>query len=1355
MNENSEHIIESQQYHIAMDKEEDAHQVQSNISLLQGSRINSLLDNILSKFSTADNTFQFNRIELDLGTISKTNYENELVYRLEEQLNNFFNTNILDDGTVITGKSIVRHDRKLEQFEYFLENGHLKWDSSSGQSPSVLLKELISENNSGLVELLNKKGKNERVRKRMIYQFEEASLEHIVKAVAKTESDYIITYNRNMLQHQHKHQAVDTGYSSFRNAVWEVILAYLFVESKSYYNKKSFLNYLIRKIAEKYNLSYHALLEAIAIGVETAPQEANQVEFKKIIVALSKAAIESLKEPKPPLKKEAIVKWIAELNHYLKFGTFRPGFQIASKESFGRQVEEMLQSKNQLVIHQITNWLTVPLNKTKWLTLVSDKVLNQMMTLVKVSFITQGVAFFDEIEKSRSILSLGSRALLRVIATKKARLILGAYTTDQYVEKEVLPRLLMRLKEEFIQKEAAFFVLLNEVLSQLSAKHREAITQFVATTSHHSISDNGSKANKKVLAEIVEVINNFTKDNEIELWHYWLNQNMVNWEQVTGLKKYELLDQIKRQLVKNTSTPQVISFIEKIEKSSASGQEDSFADQNWELENNPSAKKRANKFQKQESLANKGEINRIVLAQINNDLAAILKDKGHIIAWKDDVFQYLSNVSAKYKVSINDVLETLISSIEQDSEKVIMYEQLINFRGSNSYKESKESTELKISDALMALLIMDIQEVFAKNTLFSEWSRALLLNLQKVGGKYKVAIHVIIENVIRHIKKDSAKKQVYEQLIKFSTSEIYIATVNKVADKKTKLQQQENIYYVLEKGILPWWMDNYTWNSFNNDFIELWTSSTNQKQELVAQIKKTGQNISLPDLLNEINLKLVWDSLDLSTNKIHTTLIVEVHQLLKIQLVPLGIVSYQEYKEFNDQVSILMLKGAVGEIEKLLLVYIQQWVEAVALTKNESVAQLLVGILKKTESISSSNTIKKELSSWINTYSKAKTNEVLGLEATNLIHDYWLNKRGEKNTQSKSISTEILRKLEQITVASPNQFKALLIESNFRESLVNDLEDKEIINLIQLNLNANQQRFWVEALAVLEYSSFFISSKELDTIKKQFFYLMLLKLSTGGFASWTIETWSTLMNDCVTNVLGESKKDEVLLKASGKLLSIKGDQYKKGIVLLDQMHRKTIERMDTKNNEMVKKVEDKDYKKLGETKKRELLDPIFIKNAGLIILSPYLGLLFQKCGLTDSEGFIDEESKFKAVHLLEYAATGNTGKEEHELVINKLLCGMDVTEPVERNVTLTDGDKETVNGLLSAITQQWTPLKGTSIDGLRTSFLQRDGKLEEEEEQYFLKIEQKAFDMLLDQIPWNISQIKLSWMEKILLIEWR
>lgn len=176
---------------------------------------------------------------------------------------------------------------------------------------------------------------------------------------------------------------------------------------------------------------------------------------------------------------------------------------------------------------------------------------------------------------------------------------------------------------------------------------------------------------------------------------------------------------------------------------------------------------------------------------------------------------------------------------------------------------------------------------------------------------------------------------------------------------------------------------------------------------------------------------------------------------------------------------------------------------------------------------------------------------------------------------------------------------------------------------------------------------------------------------------------------------------------------------------------------------------------MPHTNKREFSGPIFIKNAGLIIVWPHLGMLFEKCGLTDANEFIDEESKFKAVYLLEYAATGEISEEQHELVINKLLCGMEITEPLERNITITDRDKEIVDGLLNAITQQWAPLRGTSIDGLRSSFLQRDGKLEEDKEQYFLKIEQKAFDMLLDQIPWSITMIKLSWMEKPLLIEWR
>lgn len=170
---------------------------------------------------------------------------------------------------------------------------------------------------------------------------------------------------------------------------------------------------------------------------------------------------------------------------------------------------------------------------------------------------------------------------------------------------------------------------------------------------------------------------------------------------------------------------------------------------------------------------------------------------------------------------------------------------------------------------------------------------------------------------------------------------------------------------------------------------------------------------------------------------------------------------------------------------------------------------------------------------------------------------------------------------------------------------------------------------------------------------------------------------------------------------------------------------------------------------------KEILEPLFISNSGVILLNPFLGILFEKCGLTNKNEFISEQFRFKAVHLLNYAVTGNSDFEENNCVLSKLLCGIPYADPIVEKIILSNEDKEIVNSLLHAITKQWRPLNGTSIDGLRESFLQREGKLEEDEEQYKLTVEHKAFDMLLDQIPWTISIIKFSWMKKCISIKWR
>jgi len=179
-------------------------------------------------------------------------------------------------------------------------------------------------------------------------------------------------------------------------------------------------------------------------------------------------------------------------------------------------------------------------------------------------------------------------------------------------------------------------------------------------------------------------------------------------------------------------------------------------------------------------------------------------------------------------------------------------------------------------------------------------------------------------------------------------------------------------------------------------------------------------------------------------------------------------------------------------------------------------------------------------------------------------------------------------------------------------------------------------------------------------------------------------------------------------------------------------------------------IEDEPSNNLEQTQNQ-----LYITSAGLIIMAPYLGMLFDKCDLLIDGVFKNKNSQFKAIQLLNYSATSNEFSGEHELAIHKILCGLELTEPVENLSVITENERAVCDSLLAAITEHWTPLNNTSIDGLRTTFLQRDGRLEENEDAFFLQVEQKSWDMLLDQIPWNITKIKLSWMPKTLDVQWR
>lgn len=182
-----------------------------------------------------------------------------------------------------------------------------------------------------------------------------------------------------------------------------------------------------------------------------------------------------------------------------------------------------------------------------------------------------------------------------------------------------------------------------------------------------------------------------------------------------------------------------------------------------------------------------------------------------------------------------------------------------------------------------------------------------------------------------------------------------------------------------------------------------------------------------------------------------------------------------------------------------------------------------------------------------------------------------------------------------------------------------------------------------------------------------------------------------------------------------------------------------------KNNEKIKET---------LTNKEDKETIFFIENAGLVILHPFLEPLFTSVEYFNGKKFHDYDSHRKAVLLSQFLVTGETEIPEHQLVLNKIICGYPLHDPVDFILELTEKEKEEINGLLQSVLKYWTALKTTSAEGLQQSFLQREGKLTDKEDYWLLQVEQKSYDILMSLLPWGIGIIKLPWMEKRIVVEW-
>jgi hypothetical protein len=165
-------------------------------------------------------------------------------------------------------------------------------------------------------------------------------------------------------------------------------------------------------------------------------------------------------------------------------------------------------------------------------------------------------------------------------------------------------------------------------------------------------------------------------------------------------------------------------------------------------------------------------------------------------------------------------------------------------------------------------------------------------------------------------------------------------------------------------------------------------------------------------------------------------------------------------------------------------------------------------------------------------------------------------------------------------------------------------------------------------------------------------------------------------------------------------------------------------------------------------------EEFFVSNAGLVLVAGFLPSYFGALDLLQGDGFRDLPAQMRAVQMLDVLARGLHPAAEHELLLNKVVCGIEIQSALDLTSGPNQEDLAAADALLSAVIGYWPVVGDITPDQLRGGFLLRDGWLRKGAQDWTLRVERKTYDVVLERLPWSIGVVMLPWMDAKIWVEW-
>ncbi|MCC7298561.1 MAG: hypothetical protein IT244_09525 [Bacteroidia bacterium] len=258
-----------------------------------------------------------------------------------------------------------------------------------------------------------------------------------------------------------------------------------------------------------------------------------------------------------------------------------------------------------------------------------------------------------------------------------------------------------------------------------------------------------------------------------------------------------------------------------------------------------------------------------------------------------------------------------------------------------------------------------------------------------------------------------------------------------------------------------------------------------------------------------------------------------------------------------------------------------------------------------------------------------------------------------------------------------------------------------------------------------------------------------------------IRTWKDFFTHISTQKSAEFQQIEKsihLLSAINFSSEIHNNKWVEALIELTKIKKAKTSPKDTEVNttKAQENTVPPDKKAFKAPKYRQENESFLIDDAGIILLWPFLSQLFAHLLWFNKETgeFTDENAQNKASVFLHYLANNTLPETENKLVLCKIICGIDIDAPLNLDYTFNAEEIETGNELLTAAAKHWTALRTESAEALQNEFFFRKGILKFTDPNWSLTIERKSIDILIDRLPWSISNIKLPWNSYILNTTW-